>query len=323
MVSFARMLIEINITKPLPDEIKVLNPNGRLFTQPVTYDWRPMYYEKCQTIGHKCAPMPNPMPPARHGGARIVIVSRTGLLSTTMQPEMQMEGQECSQRLVNASPVLNMTNFPQLSSTKRSTGGVNKRYKQKEVRKILTNKHIKLAGLIETRVRQHNAQRILQVSAPGWGHIDNYRHANNGRVWLIWDSTHFTVMTLRVEDQLIHCLVTNGDDITCRLTVIYGYNSIEQRKSLWGYLKDLVQGIDSPWLICRDFNALIYPQDRLSSNPVQYAEIRDFGECLQDLHLNEVAWRRDYYTWNNKQYGEDRVCSRLDRALGNHEWMMT
>ncbi|XP_060180627.1 uncharacterized protein LOC132610344 [Lycium barbarum] len=87
--------------------------------------------------------------------------------------------------------------------------GVNKRYKQKEVRKILVNKHIKLAGLIETRVKQHNATRIVQNIVPGW-----------------------------------------------------------------------------------------------------------------DLHLNEIAWKGEYYTWSNKQQGDERVCSRLDRAIGNHEWMM-
>ncbi|XP_060201116.1 uncharacterized protein LOC132629783 [Lycium barbarum] len=64
-VSFARMLIEINITKPLPDEIKVLDPNGKLFTQPVTYDWRPLYCEVCQSIGHKCSPVTAPAAQAR------------------------------------------------------------------------------------------------------------------------------------------------------------------------------------------------------------------------------------------------------------------
>ncbi|KAK4732001.1 hypothetical protein R3W88_024989 [Solanum pinnatisectum] len=38
--------------------------------------------------------------------------------------------------------------------------------------------------------------------------------------------------------------------------------------------------------------------------------------------LNELPWKGDYYTWNNKQQGNERVCSRLDRALGNSEWMM-
>ncbi|KAH0757473.1 hypothetical protein KY290_020966 [Solanum tuberosum] len=51
----------------------------------------------------------------------------------------------------------------------------------------------------------------------------------------------------------------------------------------------------APWLICGDFNALLYAEDRL------------YGE---------------YYTWTNKQKGSDRIYSRIDRALGNFEWMI-
>ncbi|KAH0722882.1 hypothetical protein KY290_005538 [Solanum tuberosum] len=65
-VSFARMLIEVNITKPLLDKIVVKDPNGRVFTQQVIYEWKPMFCEVCQVIGHKC----DPNHPGEHGQAR-------------------------------------------------------------------------------------------------------------------------------------------------------------------------------------------------------------------------------------------------------------
>lgn len=40
-ISFARKLIEVNITKDLPNEVLVMDPNGRKFKQPVIYDWKP------------------------------------------------------------------------------------------------------------------------------------------------------------------------------------------------------------------------------------------------------------------------------------------
>lgn len=43
---------------------------------------------------------------------------------------------------------------------------------------------------------------------------------------------------------------------------------------------------------------------------------------MHELLLNELPWRGVYFTWNNKQHGEDKVCSRLDRALGNNDWMI-
>lgn len=56
--------------------------------------------------------------------------------------------------------------------------------------------------------------------------------------------------------------------------------------------------------------------------PVSYAEIQGLSERVHDLLLNELNWRGEYYTWTNKQHGDDRICSRLDRAFGNYEWMM-
>lgn len=54
-VSFARILIEVNITKPLPTMIKFSNEKGVLEEQRVTYDWVPYFCNKCQMIGHDCA----------------------------------------------------------------------------------------------------------------------------------------------------------------------------------------------------------------------------------------------------------------------------
>ncbi|XP_019250880.1 PREDICTED: uncharacterized protein LOC109229780 [Nicotiana attenuata] len=57
-VSFARMLIEVNVTKELPTEIMVMDPNGKKFLQDVTYDWKPAYCDKCLVVGYKCSNQP-------------------------------------------------------------------------------------------------------------------------------------------------------------------------------------------------------------------------------------------------------------------------
>ncbi|XP_059298114.1 uncharacterized protein LOC132050769 [Lycium ferocissimum] len=188
---------------------------------------------------------------------------------------------------------------------------------------MLQIKRINFVGLIETRVKQHRAKGILANIAPGWGYLDNYQSAANGRIWILWDTNKYQIHKLREEDQLIHCQVKGiREDFECLVTIIYGFNTGELRKTLWQSLRDIAQGISTPWMIAGDFNALLYAQDRLLGNPVQYAEIKDFSGCITDLLLNELHWRGSYYTWSNKQQGGDRICSRLDRAFGNLEWMM-
>ncbi|XP_070042176.1 uncharacterized protein LOC142169194 [Nicotiana tabacum] len=53
-VSFARMLIEVNITKELPLELMVMDSNSRKFTQQGGYDCKHEYCQKCLVVRHKC-----------------------------------------------------------------------------------------------------------------------------------------------------------------------------------------------------------------------------------------------------------------------------
>lgn len=40
-ISFAKMLIPVNVTKSLPTEVAVMDPYGREFEQEVEYDLKP------------------------------------------------------------------------------------------------------------------------------------------------------------------------------------------------------------------------------------------------------------------------------------------
>ncbi|KAK6802944.1 hypothetical protein RDI58_000728 [Solanum bulbocastanum] len=46
-ISFAWVLIEMNVAKELPRKLKVEDPNGRVFEQIVQYEWVPEYSDKC------------------------------------------------------------------------------------------------------------------------------------------------------------------------------------------------------------------------------------------------------------------------------------
>lgn len=50
-------------------------------------------------------------------------------------------------------------------------------------------------------------------------------------------------------------------------------------------------------------------------------ETEDFANCVQSLNLTELSWKGEYYSWTNKQLGEARICSRIDRVFGNTDWM--
>ncbi|KAH0776490.1 hypothetical protein KY290_007901 [Solanum tuberosum] len=202
--------------------------------------------------------------------------------------------------------------------------GINKWYKKKELKLYLRNKHIKLAALLETRVKDHKAPRVFANVFPGLKSLNKYSWVINGGVWMVWDPNFYQVTHIRSTTQSIHCLI-NGitGTLSCLITVIYAFNSIENRKDFWAELTLIEPGVDRPWFIVGGFNAMLYPNDRLCCAPIALAETQDFSNCLHTLQLNEVSWRGDYYTWNNKQMGADRIYSRIDRVFGNMDGMMT
>ncbi|XP_016481148.2 uncharacterized protein LOC107802208 [Nicotiana tabacum] len=176
---------------------------------------------------------------------------------------------------------------------------------------------------METRVKEHNFKRIIKAITPDWEGINNYQYAQNSRVWVLWDPRWYSVMLIKAGAQYVHCqLIDNLGKIECLITVVYGHNTIEQRKALWADIHNLTANITTPWIIGGDFNAVLYSQDRLMGNPITYAETQDFASCIQTLQLNQLLWKGDYYTWSNKQDRTDRIRSRIDRMFGNFEWMI-
>lgn len=46
-IFYGRILVEMDVTRELPNVIKVLHTNGRLFEQHIVYDWVPEYCPTC------------------------------------------------------------------------------------------------------------------------------------------------------------------------------------------------------------------------------------------------------------------------------------
>lgn len=67
-ISYARLLVEIDVTRPLLKSVKLQYPNGRALEQEVAYEWEPAYCVTCLKFGHTCDVENNQkpqIPPAR------------------------------------------------------------------------------------------------------------------------------------------------------------------------------------------------------------------------------------------------------------------
>lgn len=46
-IPYARVLIEMDITQPLPDELTLEQPDGKIRMQTVEYEWKPVFCQEC------------------------------------------------------------------------------------------------------------------------------------------------------------------------------------------------------------------------------------------------------------------------------------
>lgn len=53
-VSFARMLVQVDVTQELPKSVAVDGSFRNIFEQPVLFEWAPLFYKNCRMIEHNC-----------------------------------------------------------------------------------------------------------------------------------------------------------------------------------------------------------------------------------------------------------------------------
>ncbi|KAJ8422552.1 hypothetical protein Cgig2_033475 [Carnegiea gigantea] len=93
------------------------------------------------------------------------------------------------------------------------------------------------------------------------------------------------------------------------ITFVYGANQELQRRPLWEDLIHITKEMDEAWCVLGDFNAVLYPGDRVGGTEVQLHEIKSFGDCITNCELQELRNNGPYYTWTNKT-----IWTRINRV---------
>ncbi|KAJ8419599.1 hypothetical protein Cgig2_000942 [Carnegiea gigantea] len=155
--------------------------------------------------------------------------------------------------------------------------GLNWPNKQEDVKIFLHEKQIGLVGLLKTKVKEKNvekvANKIFQVE---------YQRKNLG------------------------CL----EAIPFYLTFIYGANQEGQRRLLWEALTATATDMEEAWCILGDFNSVLHPGDRLGGTDIQDVEIKPFEECINTCEIQQMRSIGRCFTWTNKT-----IWTRIDRAF--------
>ncbi|KAL2900783.1 Isoleucine--tRNA ligase, partial [Bienertia sinuspersici] len=123
--------------------------------------------------------------------------------------------------------------------------------------------------------------------------------------------------------QCIHCVIkprSGLPEFFC--TFIYAFNEAGNREVLWQDLTEFAACQVGPWMIMGDLNCVLQMEERCGSN-VRMQEILPGRMCMERCGLIDTPYGGHFFTWSNKQVGEDRVFSKIDRVMAIEAWMKT
>ncbi|XP_062113952.1 uncharacterized protein LOC133824956 [Humulus lupulus] len=197
--------------------------------------------------------------------------------------------------------------------------GLNKKNKKMSILDVCRLNKFGIGALLETKVKGEMLKEVMCSTFVGWDYYSSLRL--EGRILLIWKASWVRIEAIQENDQFFNCRVRicNTNQDFC-LTVVYGSNQLEARRSLRYDLAHFIFPV-KPWVVLGDFNAIFDPNDRVGGRPISVKELEDARQWLDLCLVEELKIMGSYYMWSNNQEGGNRIYSKLDRMFSNEDWL--
>lgn len=169
--------------------------------------------------------------------------------------------------------------------------GLNRAAKQRAVREVCSLNKVEMCAFLETKLNKKSVDVFMNKFFRGWQSYINLEADEGGRILVLWRADLFNVSICYAFAQLVHCCVhITGVECPFFFSIVYGLNTIEQRKVLWDQL--LSCSTISPWHVGGDFNTMFAMDNKLGGNPVCYSDLEDGISWLQKSFFgrSETHW---------------------------------
>ncbi|XP_062113350.1 uncharacterized protein LOC133824482 [Humulus lupulus] len=198
--------------------------------------------------------------------------------------------------------------------------GINSQHKHQDIKHLILSKNVGLVSLLETKVKNKNMGSLYNSLFSGWFFTDNNPWIDKGRIIVAWNPKVYSLDIRLCTTQLIHCLVQVPNQAgSCFITFVYGFNDELSTEQLWKDMQELVVSIVDPWMVIGNFNEILSHHERIGKK-VAAKLSSSFQDCLSFCYLEDLKFSGCFYTWNNKQKAEEKIYSKIDRALVNSQW---
>uniref|UniRef100_A0A803PTY7 Reverse transcriptase domain-containing protein n=1 Tax=Cannabis sativa TaxID=3483 RepID=A0A803PTY7_CANSA len=307
-LNYPRVLIEVQMNQPLPDMLDFEDEFGMNVSVGINYEWKPIICSNCSGMGHSTANCrknnkskqewiikedKRPQKPT-------AIIDAEGFQTVQKGKKSQVQGQSSVTTIGNGFQVLSECVDMETLAGVAKLNVENSDYDIANTREggaLSWSQNGGFVGLLETRVKVHKLGALYLNVFNGWCFSSNIAWHRGGKIVIAWDLMKFNVDILKCTSQLMHLkLATVHGNFCCFLTVVYGANEREGRKTLWEDLCKL--DTNDKWL--------------------RWEILMQFWPKKNELGIRATGC---YYTWSNKQQRHNRIYSKIDRVLANQEWI--
>ncbi|XP_062100338.1 uncharacterized protein LOC133806230 [Humulus lupulus] len=197
--------------------------------------------------------------------------------------------------------------------------GLNRVNKQCSVQEVFRKNKIGVSGLMETKLRGNKLDEFMEHKFPNWDFYSS--PLTEGRLLILWRKGIANLSILEDSPQLVHCQINwVGDQDIFFVTFVYGFNSVENRRSLWRDLTRILLSVKA-WMVLGDFNAPFSGGDRSGGSPITSSELADPIEWKINAKTEAIKSMGSFFTWANNQVGLARIYSKIYHAFINEEWL--
>ncbi|XP_062103515.1 uncharacterized protein LOC133814589 [Humulus lupulus] len=197
--------------------------------------------------------------------------------------------------------------------------GLNRMNKQISVQELFRKNKIGIGGLMETKLCGNKIDEFMENKFPNWDYFTS--PSTEGRLLILWRKGIANLSILEDSPQLVHCQVKLvGHKNSFYITFVYGFHSVDTRRSLWRDLSRISLSVNA-WMVIGDFNAPFSVDDRSSGCSIASSELVDTIGWKTIAKVEAIKSMGSYFTWTNNQEGLARIYSKIDHALINEEWL--
>jgi hypothetical protein len=139
--------------------------------------------------------------------------------------------------------------------------GLNSFHKQKTVQEWTIKNNLDIFGLLETKIIASNLDTIApHLAISLWQYTTNITSSSSCRIFIGWNPHKLSLTHITSSSQWLTCeITTTSSPSTIRMTFVYGYNTLADRRTLWNYIaQESSQNTCTPWIVLGDFNAIMH-----------------------------------------------------------------